>query len=282
MHDKPGRLFTTSTSSSSYTNIQRNIFRDNVIIITWTVEHHSQHIQRLYLIIALHGLAIGHHIALVRSLLNTIARRINQSFKQVFVNPHWRLPLVHHDTEMFISSLPPSVTDSISSKESSNSSIYSSVISPLKTTILLHSPVLPAVFLMRHCLYSTNQPQQCHLPPPMSQQPYGYFCPRLQGFSMVAYSVNPVFLTGYVIICRQLKTSRQHSRLRFTQRAIVYHIGNHPSRSPIGTNRQIHLAPSFTRAPGTGFWSTTVPRGHPAHNTNPQWPAPAVFQPKPG
>ena len=24
------------------------------------------------------------------------------------------------------------------------------------------------------------------------------------------------------------------------------------------------------------------PRGHPAHNTNPQWPAPAVFQPKPG
>ena len=88
MHYQSGRFVDYHQIVVLIDYIQWNIFGNDIIIITWTVHHHRQHVARLYFITAFHRFAVRHDKTGVGSLLNTVARRVDKPFEQIFVHAH--------------------------------------------------------------------------------------------------------------------------------------------------------------------------------------------------
>ena len=102
MHYQSGRLIHHHQIGIFINDSKGNIFRDNFIFVTRTVHHHRDNIQRLYFIATFHRLAVGHNESSFGSLLNTVARSIDNTFEQIFVDSDHRLPLIYHHPEVFV------------------------------------------------------------------------------------------------------------------------------------------------------------------------------------
>ena len=83
-------------------DIKGNIFGNNLVLVTGAVHHDGNDIERLYFIAALHRLTVGHDKSIFGSLLNTVARSINNTFEQIFVDSDHCLSFVYDHPEMFV------------------------------------------------------------------------------------------------------------------------------------------------------------------------------------
>ena len=83
-------------------DIKGDIFGNNLVLITRTVHHDGNDIERLNLVAALHRLTVSHDESIFGSLLNTVARSIDNTFEQIFVDSDHRLSLVYDHPKMFV------------------------------------------------------------------------------------------------------------------------------------------------------------------------------------
>ena len=102
MHHQSGRLVDDHQIGVFINDIKGNIFRNNFIFITRTVHHHRDDIQRLHFIAAFHRFTVSHNKSVLGSFLDTVARSIDNTFEQIFVDSDHRLPFIHNHAEVFI------------------------------------------------------------------------------------------------------------------------------------------------------------------------------------
>jgi len=102
MHYQPCRFIHHHYVWIFINNSKGNIFRNNFVFITGAIHHHRYDIQRFHFVATLHRLAIGHNESAFGSLLNTVARSIDNTFEQIFVDPDHRLSLIYNHAEVFV------------------------------------------------------------------------------------------------------------------------------------------------------------------------------------
>ena len=83
-------------------HLQRDILWFDGGIIMRTIEHQCDHIARTYLIITFYGFVVNMDETSISSLLNAITARMRLMFRQILIDTHRLLPLVHLHTEVFI------------------------------------------------------------------------------------------------------------------------------------------------------------------------------------
>ena len=102
MHDQSRRFIHNHQIRVFINDSKGNIFRNNFIFITGTVHHYRNDIQRFHFVATLHRFAISHNESVFGSLLNTVARSIDNTFEQIFVDSDHRLSLVYDHPKMFV------------------------------------------------------------------------------------------------------------------------------------------------------------------------------------
>ena len=102
MHYQPCRFIHHHYVRIFINNSKGNIFRNNFVFITGAIHHHRYDIQRFHFVATLHRLAIGHNEPAFSSLLNTVARSIDNTFEQIFVDSDHRLSLIYNHAEVFV------------------------------------------------------------------------------------------------------------------------------------------------------------------------------------
>ncbi len=79
-----------------------DILRNNFIFIARTIHHHRDDVQRLHFIATFHRFAVSHNESVFGSFLDTVARSIDNTFEQIFVDSDHRLTFVYNHTEVFV------------------------------------------------------------------------------------------------------------------------------------------------------------------------------------
>ena len=102
MNNQTGRFIDNHQVIVFVYNVQRDIFRDNVVLVARTIHHDSQHIKRFYLIAAFYRFPVCHHKACICSCLNAVAGCIDNAFEQIFVDTYRCLSFIYYNSEMFV------------------------------------------------------------------------------------------------------------------------------------------------------------------------------------
>ena len=83
-------------------DIERNIFRLDGIVMTWTVQHQRDDIIRTHLVVALYRTIIHMHESCVGSFLYAVTAGVLQLLKHKLIHAQRQLSLVYDKTKMFI------------------------------------------------------------------------------------------------------------------------------------------------------------------------------------
>ena len=83
-------------------HVEGNILGFDGCIVVWPVEHQRDDIARAHLIVAFHRLAVDMYESGVGSFLNTVARRVLNVFRHVFVDAYRFLSAIDLHAQMLI------------------------------------------------------------------------------------------------------------------------------------------------------------------------------------
>lgn len=102
MHYQSGWFVNNEQFAVFIDNIERDVFRLNLVLIAGTVEQECDDVAWFYAIIALDGLTVDVDESSACCQLDAVSRCVWQMVLQKFVNAQQLLPAVGHDPEVFV------------------------------------------------------------------------------------------------------------------------------------------------------------------------------------